>query len=63
MNEIWEVRIVRHPAKGQTVKSVTDFDTEQQALEYALVKRRYPCEITIIHRYEVEEVTYERMSV
>jgi len=63
MNELWEVIIIRHPVSGQTVKSVTDFDTEQQALEYALVKRRYPCKITIIHRFEVEEVTYERMSL
>ena len=63
MNDIWEVIVTRWPTPGHVVKSVIDYDTFEEAKQYALVKRRYKCKITIIHRYEVEETIYDELSV
>lgn len=63
MNDIYEVKVTKYPAPGQRITSTMIYDNYEDALEYAKIKRRYKCHVIMIHRYEVEETVYDRMSV
>lgn len=61
--DVYEVQIIRYPSKGQVFTTTMPFDTYADALEYAKIERPYKFRAKIIHKYEVEEVMLDEMSV
>ena len=56
---MYEVKITQNINTKHQFTTTAEYDTYEEALEYAQIKRDYKCRIRIIYKHVVEEVVYE----